>query len=310
MGMQKRTFGKTGLSVSPLGFGAAPVAYLQADRDRATKVLNELLDSGVNLLDTAASYPGSEEFLGQTIMHRRSEFILVSKCGQAFDDLPGEAWSAELVSATVDRALKRLQTDQLDVMLLHTCDEPVLRKGEAMGALVKAQQAGKVRFIGYSGDNEALAYAATLPEVQVIETSVNIADQWNIERGLALCEKNGIGVLAKRPIANAAWKDLSSQPGMYEKYAAEYTRRLSQMAITPQELGFDGDPATVWPEIALRFTLSIPGVHCAIIGTTNPDNARQNIAAARKGPLPTEAYEKLRAAFNKADANGDWIAQS
>lgn len=308
--MQKRTFGKTGLMVSPLGFGAAPVAYLQADRDRATRVLNELLDKGVNLVDTAASYPGSEEFLGQTIMHRRSEFILVSKCGQAFDDLPGEAWSAEVVSATVDRALKRLRTDQLDVMLLHSCEEEVLRKGDAMGALVKARDAGKVRFIGYSGDNEALAYAATLPEVSVVETSVNIADQRNIEFGLPLCEQNNLGVLAKRPIANAAWKDLSDQPGMYQRYAAEYTRRLSTMAITPRDLGFEGDPAVVWPEIALRFTLSIPGVHCAIIGTTNPDNARQNVEAAQKGPLPPEVVQKLRNAFKQADAKGEWIAQT
>lgn len=308
--MQKQTFGKTGVSVSVLGFGAAPVAYLKADRDRATRVLNELLDSGVNLLDTAASYPGSEEFLGQTIMHRRSEFLLVSKCGQAFDDLPGEAWSPEVVSATVDRALRRLQTDRLDVMLLHSCDEAVLRQGDALGALVKAREAGKVRFVGYSGDNEALAYAASLPDVAVIETSVNIADQWNIDRGLALCEQNNIGVLAKRPIANAAWKELSDQPGMYEKYAAEYTRRLSEMAITPAELGFAGDSATIWPEIALRFTLSVPGVHCAIIGTTSPDNARQNIAAAGKGPLPADAYDKLRAAFNKADVKGDWTAQN
>ena len=308
--MEKRDFGKTGLSVSPLGFGAAPVAYLKADQDRATQVLNELLDSGVNLLDTAASYPGSEEFLGKTIMHRRSEFILVSKCGQAFDDLPGEAWSAEVVSATVDRALRRLRTERLDVMLLHSCDEQVLRRGDALGALEKARQAGKVRFIGYSGDNEALAYAAGLPEVSVVETSVNIADQRNTELGLALCRKNDIGVLAKRPIANAAWKDLSEQPGMYGRYAAEYTRRLAEMNLSPADLGFAGDPAAVWPEIALRFTLSTPGVHCAIIGTTNPDNARRNVAAASKGPLPQAAIDMIRAAFTRGDAQGEWIGQN
>jgi len=308
MAMQKRTFGKTGLEVSPLGFGAAPVAYLQADRDRATRVLNLLLDNGVNLIDTAASYPGSEEFLGQTIM--RDEFVLVSKCGQAFDDLPGEAWSAEVVSATVDRALKRLRTDRLDVMLLHSCDEQTLRKGDALEALVKAQQAGKVRFIGYSGDNEALAYAASLPQVQVVETSVNIVDQRNISLGLALCEKNNIGVLAKRPIANAAWKGAGELPGMYKDYAAEYIRRFAKMGVTPADLGFSGPPAEAWPEIALRFTLSFPAVHCAIIGTTNPDNAMRNVEFARKGPLPQAAVDKLRQAFDAADPEAKWTAQT
>jgi len=310
--MQKRTFGKTGLSVSPLGFGAAPVAYLKADRDQATKVLNELLDSGVNLVDTAASYPGSEQFLGETIMHRRSEFILVSKCGQAFDDLPGAEWSAELVSATVDRALKRLQTDRLDVMLLHSCDLEVLKQGDALGALVDAREAGKVRFVGYSGDNEAAAYAAGLQDVAVIETSINICDQANLDVVLPVAREHDVGVIAKRPIANAAWKDLGDQPGFYKDYAEPYTRRLAQMEISPTQLGFDCNKKNLWPEIALRFTLSEPGVHCAIVGTTNPEHVAANLRAAAQGPLPDECVLKLRQAFRTAEERAEerWLGQT
>ncbi len=308
--MTHRTLGRTGLRVFPLGIGTAPAAYLKTDPQAAARLLNFMLDNGVNLIDTAASYPGSEEFLGNHIMHRRDQFVLVSKCGQAFDDVPGEAWSYEVVAATVDRALRRLKTDRLDVMLLHSCDLETLKKGDALRALVDARKAGKVSHVGYSGDNEALAWAAAQPDIEVVETSVSIADQRNIDTGLPVCVQHNVGVLAKRPIANAAWKDLSQQQGMYQKYAADYTERLRKMGVTPADLGFQGDLAQVWPEIALRFTLSQPGVHVAIIGTTREASARANLEAVGKGPLPQEAIDKLRAAFRQTDPDGAWVALS
>ena len=145
--MKKVTFGKTNLQVSQLGFGAAPIGYLDTERERAARIMNLLLDAGVNLIDAAASYPGSEEVIAETVGHRRGEFVLVSKCGTKLPDLDAPEWSAEMVTKTVDRSLRRLKTDRLDVMLLHSCGIDVLRKGEALGALVKARDAGKVRFV-------------------------------------------------------------------------------------------------------------------------------------------------------------------
>src|SRR5205814_8372780 len=113
--------------------------------------------------------------------------------------------------------------------------------GEAIGALVEAQKAGKVRFPGYSGDNEAAAWAAARPEIFVIETSINIADQMNTDVVLPATRGNNLGVLAKRPIANAAWKPLSSQSGMYQGYAKTYTDRLATMGLKIEELGFKGE---------------------------------------------------------------------
>lgn len=308
--MRNLPFGKTGLSVSPLGFGAAPIGFLNTDRDRVSGMLNFMLDAGVNLIDTAANYEGAEEVIGQTLGGRRQDYVLVTKCGTKLPDLEERAWSPELIAKTVDRSLRRLRTDRLDVVLLHSCDLKTLQKGDALGALVKAREAGKVRFVGYSGDNEAAAYAAGLPDVAVIETSVNVADQANIDSVLPKARQNNVGVLAKRPVANAAWKDLDQQPGMYKSYAVTYTDRLAKMRVDPAALGFAGDPGRVWPEVALRFTLSQPGVHCAIIGTTNPENARANLAAAEKGPLPAPAVEKLRQAFRAADPQGAWSGQT
>ena len=306
--MKKTTFGKTGFSVTPLGFGSAPVGFVGAGDDRDAKLLNAVLDSGINLIDTAAAYSGAEELIGNAIGHRRSECVLVSKCGQKIDEAPNaEAWSAAAITATVDRALKRMKTDSIDVMLLHTCDLDTLKKGEALGALVKARQAGKIKFAGYSGDNEAAAYAAGLPDVAVIETSINLADQVNIHKVLPLARQNNIGILAKRPIANAAWRQPSEQKGFYGDYAQVYRDRLEQMKLKPEDVGFVADG---WSELALRFTLSQPGVHVSIIGTTNPKNLQSNVAAIAKGPLPTETVEKIRAAFQAADPGGSWTGQT
>jgi len=307
LSMNQQTFGKTNFSVSPLGFGGAPIGYLAADIDRVARILNLMLDAGVNLIDTAASYPGSEEMIAKTIGHRKGEYLLVSKCGGKLPDMPDEAWSPTLISKTVDRSLKRLNVQQLDVMLLHSCDLKTLQTGGVLEELINARNAGKIRFVGYSGDNDAAAYAASLPDVAVIETSVNIADQANLEKVIPVCVANNVGVLAKRPIANAAWKDVEQQQGIYKAYSRLYAERLAKMGWTPKDLGFADD---AWMEVALRFTLSQPGVHCAIIGTQNPDNAKMNIDIANKGALPPDVERKIREAFKNADPGGTWTGQT
>ena len=309
--MELRNLGKTGLEVSALGFGGAPIGYLETDRRQVVEILNTLLDRGVNLIDTAATYSGSEEAIGEAIGHRRDDYVLVSKCGQAFEDIEGTAWSSLAIEQTVERALRRLKTDHVDVMLLHSCDKETLKKGEALGALVKARDAGKIRFVGYSGDKEAAAHAAGLDEVAVIETSVSICDQANIEGVLPEARRNNVGVLAKRPIANAAWKDASEQRGIYVNYAKTYAGRLAKMAIAPADLGFPGEVGTAWSEIALRFTLSQPGVTTAIVGTTKASNVERNLEALSKGVLPENVVAELRAAFRRAEAAAGepWLAQ-
>lgn len=309
--MEKRRLGKTGYEVSVLGFGGAPIGILETGQQQIEKILNLLLDEGVNLIDTAAVYRGSEEAIGKAVSHRRSEYILVSKCGEPGNPA-SDAWKPAALARAVDSALEKLRTDHLDIMLLHSCGLEVLRRGDALGALVQAQEAGKIRHVGHSGDNEDAAYAVTLPEISVVETSVNICDQANIDGVLPGAREGDVGVIAKRPIANAAWKALSEQEGFYQEYASTYSKRLKAMGVSPRDLGFQGDAAGLWPEIALRFTLSQPGVHTAIIGTTRPEHARANLEAVARGPLPEEAVKKLRDAFRAAEsaAGGDWTAQT
>ncbi|HWB54347.1 MAG TPA: aldo/keto reductase, partial [Tepidisphaeraceae bacterium] len=153
---------------------------------------------------------------------------------------------------------------------------------------------------------ETAAYAAALPDIYVIETSVNIVDQINIDKVLPVTIKHNVGVLAKRPIANAAWKQISQQADVFKGYIQPYSDRLAKMKLDPGELGFAGKPADVWPEIAIRFTLSVAGVSCAIIGTTNPENAKANLAAVDKGALGADVVEKIRERFSKMSVGENW----
>ena len=144
----------------------------------------------------------------------------------------------------------------------------------------------------------------SLDAIDVIETSVNICDQANIDSVLPEAKRRDIGVIVKRPVANAAWLGVGQQPGFYANYTTSYAERFGAMGLDPADLG-GGD----WAEIALRFTLAQDGVTTAIVGTTNPDNAKRNIEVAGKGPLPDDAIAAIRSAFAKAEsASGEaWL---
>lgn len=310
--MQRTLFGKTDLSISRLGFGAAPIGFLSTSQKQVDKLVAMLLDEGVNLFDTAAMYGDAEQKLGIALDGKRDDAVLVSKCGTKDDGLPGEEFTPELITASIDRSLERLKTDHLDITLLHSCGLDVLQQGEAVEALIKARDAGKTAYIGYSGDNDAAAAAAAMDWVDVIETSINVCDQHNIETVLPVCKEHHVGVIAKRPIANAAWNPLNKQRGLYKEYAKTYHDRLKSMHVTPHELGYHGHIEVEWPEIALKFTLAIDGVDCAIVGTTSTVNAQANIDAVNKNPLREQVVNKIRQAFKDAEreSGDDWLGQT
>ncbi|MGI9015268.1 MAG: aldo/keto reductase [Phycisphaerales bacterium] len=296
-----RRFGKTDLMVSPLGFGGAPIGVLDTDAHAVRTVLSQMLDSGANVIDTAACYYGSEEVIGRAIAHRRSEFVLITKCGHTVEE--GDArpeFSPAVITESIDRSLTRLRSDVIDVVLLHSCSLDILKQGDALAAAVAARDAGKVRFVGYSGDNEAAAWACTQPDIAVLQTSVSICDQANIENAIAAAQRHDVGVMAKRPIANAAWKTPTEQYERYQSYAQPYCDRFAAMDLK------DPPDGETWASHALRFTLSVAGVHTAIIGTTRLDHVRANVEAARRGRLANAEVKHLRDAFTRAQPEEGW----
>jgi aryl-alcohol dehydrogenase-like predicted oxidoreductase len=290
--MEKRKFGKTGIEVSALGFGAMHLGNTKADDAAVDKMLNEVLDLGINLIDTARAYGESERRIGQFISHRRSEFILSTKVGYDVQWQPD--WTFEAVLGGIDQALKLLKTDYIDIVHLHSCSLDILKKGDVINGLEQKKREGKVRFIAYSGENDALKYAVSSGRFDSIQASVNICDQRIIDDPLPEAVKKGLGVIAKRPVANAPWRYDSPPIG---HYSAEYWHRLKKMSIDLH--GMD------WLELALRFSAYTKGVCSCIAGTSSLDHLKENIRALEKGPLEPAIIEHIRSEFRKNDNN--WI---
>jgi hypothetical protein len=126
--MEKRQFGKTDMKTSVLGFGGAEIGYGEAPADQVRRLLNSALDAGLNVIDTAECYMGSEELIGQAVSGRRKEFYLFTKCGHPTNSYNNPDWSPGSIEMSIDRSLKRLRTDYLDLIQLHSCTEEVLRQ--------------------------------------------------------------------------------------------------------------------------------------------------------------------------------------
>lgn len=297
--MEKRQLGKTDLRVSVLGFGGAEIGFEKAEARTVAELLHRALDAGLNVIDTAECYLQSEELIGQAVSDRRNDFHLFSKCGHP--DKPSvEDWRPASLLASIERSLKRLRTDRLDLIQLHSCSEAELRKGDVIGALEDARQKGLTRYIGYSGDGDAARYAVECGRFDTLQTSVNIADQEALELTLPLAQKRQMGVIAKRPIANAVWRHAQKPENSY--YHA-YWDRLRQLRYD-----FLAGDASQAASIALRFTLAAPGVHTAIVGTKNPNRWRENAALLSAGPLPSETIQSIRQRWRQTAAT-DWGGQ-
>ena len=288
----RRPFGKTGLVVPALGWGAAAVGDPALSEIEAEVLLNSVLDLGIDLIDTARSYGASEERIGRHLARRRGEFILSTKVGYG---VPGhDDWTADCVSAGVDLALSNLRTDVIDVVHLHSCPRDTLERRGVAEALVRAVEAGKVRVAAYSGDGQPLDWAVSSGLFGSVQASVNLVDQRAIETALPVARERGLGVIAKRALANAVWRRASAREE--DPAIATYRHRWSA-------LGFDfgGLPAE---ELALRFAANVAGVHAVLVASTRVEHLRDNAAAISRGPLPEELTRAIRARFR--ERGGDW----
>jgi len=296
--MDLRVLGKTGLAVSPLGFGGSEIGFQETTQEDVERLLFAGLDAGLNVIDTGECYRDSEEKIGKAIKTRRNNLLLFTKVGHA-SGLPYEDWAKELIGVSIDRSLQRLQTDHVDLIQLHSCDEELLRQGDVVAELVKARDAGKARFIGYSGDRNDAAYAVGMGVFDTLQTSVNIADQQCISISLPGAKAANMGVIAKRPVANVAWRWGTEYPG--DPYHIAYWERLKELQYPFLK---EGNAVSV----ALRFTLA-QYVHTAIVGTANPDRWAANARLLDAGPLPAKEEAAIRKRWLEV-AKPDWIGQT
>jgi aryl-alcohol dehydrogenase-like predicted oxidoreductase len=289
----QRAYGSTGLRLSLLGLGAGQIGDGQVDEAHVGKLLNEVLDLGITLIDTARGYGLSEERIGKHIAHRRNEFVLSTKVGYGIDGVPD--WTYNCILAGVDRGLKLMRTDHLDIAHLHSCPQDTLERREVIDALDRCVTDGKIRFAAYSGDNEPLEWALASGRFRGLMCSVNVFDQRVVDRVVTRAGKRSIGLIAKRPIGNAPWLHADQPTG---QYCEPYWLRMKAMGL---DFGAD------WSDIALRFTAFTEGVTSCIVGGKNIDHIRSNIASIARGPLAPDVVAKIHTAFVQRYDN--WTGQ-
>lgn len=296
--MERRKLGKTELEVSVLGFGGAEIGFNPDQTQSEVNILlNSAIDAGLNVIDTAAAYMKSERMIGEAIQHRRKELVLMTKCG-ALDGFARFDWSKKGIQETITQSLRNLRTDYLDVVYLHSCSTEILRQADCIEGLIRAIEKGYTRFVGYSGDNEAATYAIELEFFDCLEISVSIADQMAIEQQIPLAQSKNMGIVAKRPIANAVWK-YKEKPE--DPYLQEYWERLRKL-----QYDFLKKPLPESISIALRFTMTVPGVATMIVGTTKPYRWQENAKYVSEGSLSEKEYMEIRQRWQEI-ADEKWI---
>ena len=311
MSIGTRPLGNTGENVTILGYGAmelrgdprGPVIEDEA----AGALLNAVLDAGINLIDTSIDYGRSEELIGRYVGHRRDEYFLASKCGCLLGPPPPGAkppfphdFSEENIRSGIERSLRRLNTDHLDLLQVHI--SPSRQQMELDGTvetLLSLRDAGTVRFIGMSGTLPNLTDHISMGVFDVFQIPYS-ALQREHEGLITAAVETGAGTLIRGGAARGApAEDKDWRQGPLGLSEGEGQRRWEASGV--EELL--GDMSRL--EFVLRFTLSHPGLSSTIVGTANPEHLQSNVAIAEKGPLPADLYEEAKRRLSEVDGIGD-----
>lgn len=301
--LQTAVLGRTGVEVTKLGFGAMELRNAGGE-DAAARLLNGVLDAGITIVDTSPDYGPSEELIGAGISHRRDEFFLASKCGCQVepppppDAFPDHRFDRPNIRAGVEQSLRRLRTDRIDLVQVHMSpSRSTLEELDSVAELEALRDEGKVRFIGMSG---------TLPELPD-HIEMGVFDAFQIpysalerdhEALISDAAEAGAGTIIRGGVARGVPDTL---PAAYARLPESMRARLEQ-ATEERKARWEAAERNLRDlledmsrmEFLLRFTLSHPAMHTTIVGTANPAHLADNVAAARKGPLPADVYAEAR----------------
>ena len=294
--LPRTLLGRTGLEVTTLGFGAMELrgparggpALSDADAER---VLNAVLDAGINFIDTSPDYGLSEERIGRYIAHRRGEYYLASKCGCAAGEFAtsgeGHIFTAANVRAGVEQSLRRMRTDYLDLVQFHgSPTRAQLETGRVIEELRALQAEGKVRFIGMS---------STLPDLRD-HLAMGVFDEFQIpysaiqrehEAVIAAASAAGAGIAIRGGAARGTPADWEHR----QYYMMPGTMPKDRWELAKLDEILDGMSRM---EFTLRFTLSNPHLDTTIVGTKDVGHLEGNVALALKGPLPADVVAEAK----------------
>ncbi len=306
----RRPLGRTQADVTILGYGAMELRGKprgrspEIDDGTAGRLLNAVLDGGINLIDTSPDYGRSEELIGTYLSHRRDEFFLASKCGCLLEtpaDVPPpypHDYSPANVRADVEQSLRRLRTDRLDLVQVHMSPSvEQLRENHTVETLQELRKEGKVRFIGMSGILPDLPAQIAMDVFDAFQIPYS-AVQRDHEELITAAAATGAGTLIRGGAARgAASEEKNWRTGPLSQPAGLGQRNWTASGIEDLLAGSGISPM----EFVLRFTLSHPDLSTTIVGTASPGHLEGNIAIAEKGPLPADLYAEAKKRLKPAD---------
>ena len=293
-GLETARLGNTGLDVTRLGYGAMEVRAGDRGRpiedDEAGRVLNAVLDAGINFIDTSIDYGRSEEYIGRYISHRRDEFFLASKCGCPVGSLPpgDHVFTRDNITAGVDQSLKRMRIEYLDAVQFHSSpSKGMIEQEDAIQTLVDLKAAGKIRLLGSSSVMPNLADHIDMGVFDVFQIPYSGLNREH-ETWITKAAKAGVGTIIRGGVAKG-------EPGQSGVSRPDSWTMFGEAGL--DELLDEGESRT---SFMLRFTLAHPDLHTTIVGTKNPDHLAENVVAARKGRLPQDTYEEAKRRLDAA----------
>ena len=320
--MRYRTLGRTGWNVSEISFGAWAIggAWGDVSDDESLRALHAAVDGGVNFIDTADVYGDgrSERLVAKLKSERPRDTIHVAtKAGRRLSPHISAGYNKKNLTAFVDRSLKNLSTETIDLIQLHCPPTEVYDRPEVFGALDDLVKAGKLRFYGVSVEKIAEAMRAIeYPNVQSVQIIFNLFRPRPAEAFLPLATQKKVGVLARVPLASGL---LSGKMSRDTKFAADDHRHFNRIGQafdageTFSGLGDDLDdafaaveelkklvpPGSTLAAFALRWILMDAGVTCAIPGAKRPDQVKDNIAAADLPALTPQQMQACREIYDR-----------
>ena len=294
---ETRQLGRTGLTVTRLGFGAMEVRGERiwdgrpvTDQQAAT-ILEAVVDAGITFIDTANDYGRSEAYLGQFLADRRDQFALATKCGCTMvpagdhDETP-HSWHRDHLLANIDDSLTKLRTDHVDLLQLHNPDVRDAEQHHVVDTLREIKESGKATHIGISATSPHLATYIEWGVFEAFQIPYSAMERRH-ENLITAAHEAGAGTIVRGGVARGEpGKGLGSQDAW----------ALWERAELDELLG-EGESRTAWQ---LRFTLSHPAVDTIIAGTLNPKHLAENVAAAEAGPLPEDVYAEAKRRLDNA----------
>jgi len=317
--MKYRTLGRTGWKISEISFGAWAIggAWGNVDDQESLAALHAALDGGVNFFDTADVYGDgrSERLLAKLKKQRKEKFYIATKAGRRLPVQTVEGYNKKNLHAWVDRSLRNLNTDTIDLLQLHCPHPEVFYRPEVFGILDDMVKAGKLRHYGVSVEKvEEALKAIEFPNVQSVQIIFNIFRQRPSELFFAEAKRRKVGILARVPLASGM---LSGKISRASKFAKDDHRNFNRhgQAFDRGETfsGVDFDvaltttaklkkltpPGASLAQLALKWILEFPAVTCSIPGAKRPGQVTENIAVSDLKKLSPATMKQIDTLYTK-----------